>query len=193
MNFRRPFAALAAATLAASLAACLGSIDIGGTLTGLPSGSSVTLQNNGGDNLTLTADGAFTFSEAIADGESYSVTVLTQPLGATCAVSGGSGTASESSSSSITSVVVTCTASASIAGTVTGLASGLNLTLLNNGATELVVPKDGTWSFPGTVSSGTTYNVTVKTQPIGQTCTVTGGSGTYTGASTAIKLTCASA
>ena len=193
MTFRRPLAALAAAALAASLAACLGSIDIGGTLTGLPAGSSVTLQNNGGDNLTLTADGAFTFSESIADGESYSVTVLTQPSGATCGVSGGSGTASESSSSSITSVVVTCTASASIAGTVTGLASGLNLTLLNNGTTELIVPKDGNWSFPGTVSSGTTYNVTVKTQPIGQTCTVTSGSGTYTGSTTAIKIACASA
>ena len=189
MNFRRPLAVL----LAVSLAACLGSVDVGGTLSGLPAGSSVTLQNNGGDNLTLTADGAFTFSDAIADGESYSVTVLTQPAGATCTVSGGSGTVSESSSSSITSVVVTCTATASIAGTVTGLASGLNLTLLNNGTTELIVPKDGSWSFPGIVSSGTAYNVTVKTQPIGQACTVTGGSGTYTGSTTAIRITCAAA
>lgn len=187
MTFRRPLAVL----LAAALTACLGSVDIGGTLSGLPSGSSVTLQNNGTDNLTLTADGSFTFADAIGDGESYSVTVLTQPVGATCTVTGGSGTVSESSSTSITSVGVTCVATSSISGTVTGLASGLNLTLLNNGTTELIVPKDGAWSFAGTVASGTTYNVTVKTQPIGQTCTVTRGTGTYTsGTATAIQVTC---
>ena len=189
MNFRRPLAALAAAALAASLAACLGSIDIGGTLTGLPSGASVTLQNNGGDNLTLTADGAFTFSEAIADGETYSVTVLTQPVGATCAVSGGSGTVSESSSTSITSVVVTCTASSSVSGTVTGLVAGTAVTLTNGGV-DLPVTSTS-WVFPGTLASGASYDVTVKTQPLGQTCTVTNGKGTYTsGTATAVAVTC---
>src|SRR5690348_905891 len=127
MTFRRPLAVL----LAAALTACLGSVDIGGTLSGLPSGSSVTLQNNGTDDLTLTADGSFTFSDAIGDGETYSVTVLTQPVGATCVVTNGTGTVAESSTSSITSVTVTCTATAGIAGTITGLASGLTMVLQN--------------------------------------------------------------
>jgi len=190
MNFRRPLAVL----LAAALTACLGSVDIGGTLSGLPAGSSITLQNNGGDNLTLTANGSFTFSDAIADGESYSVTILTQPAGATCVVTSGTGTVAESTSSSITSVVVTCTATAGISGTVSGLASGLNLTLQNvsGGVTsELIVPKDGSWIFPGTPTSGATYAVTVKTQPPGQTCSIPNGTGTYTsGTATAITVTC---
>ena len=34
---------------------------VGGTLTGLPAGDTVTLQDNGGDNLTLSTNGTFTF------------------------------------------------------------------------------------------------------------------------------------
>ena len=40
---------------------------LGGTLTGLASGASVTLQNNGGDDLSLTADGGFSFATALTD------------------------------------------------------------------------------------------------------------------------------
>ena len=39
---------------------------VGGTLTGLPAGDTVTLQDNGGDNLTLTTNGTFTFATALA-------------------------------------------------------------------------------------------------------------------------------
>ena len=52
---------------------------LGGTLTGLASGASVTLQNNGGDDLSLTADGGFSFATALTDGSAYSAAVLTQP------------------------------------------------------------------------------------------------------------------
>jgi hypothetical protein len=48
---------------------------VGGTLTGLPAGDTVTLQDNGGDNLTLSTNGTFTFVTPLADGQSYSVTV----------------------------------------------------------------------------------------------------------------------
>jgi hypothetical protein len=48
---------------------------VGGTLTGLPAGDTVTLQDNGGDDLTLTTNGTFTFATPLANGQSYSVTV----------------------------------------------------------------------------------------------------------------------
>jgi hypothetical protein len=48
---------------------------VGGTLTGLPAGDTVTLQDNGGDDLTLTTNGTFTFPTALPNGQSYSVTV----------------------------------------------------------------------------------------------------------------------
>src|SRR5215475_3478862 len=53
---------------------------IGGTVSGLATGTSVVLQNNGGDSLTITANGAFTFKTAVTGPtDAYKVTVLTQP------------------------------------------------------------------------------------------------------------------
>jgi hypothetical protein len=47
---------------------------VGGTLTGLPAGDTVTLQDNGSDTLTLSNNGTFTFPTALPNGQSYSVT-----------------------------------------------------------------------------------------------------------------------
>src|SRR6267154_816732 len=55
---------------------------IGGTVSGL-SGSGLVLQNNAGNDLALSASGAFTFSTAVATGGAYAVTVKTQPSSAT--------------------------------------------------------------------------------------------------------------
>lgn len=81
------------------------SYTVGGTLSGLGSGLSVTLLNNGSDALTRNANGAFTFATALASGTAYAVTVGTQPTGQTCTVSNGSGTIT---SANVTSVTVVC-------------------------------------------------------------------------------------
>ena len=83
-----------------------GTVTIGGTVTGL-SGTGLVLQNNGGDNLTVTASGTFTFKTAVKSGAAYAVTVLTQPStpSQNCVVTSGNGTAS----ANVTSVAVTCT------------------------------------------------------------------------------------
>src|SRR5262245_57237765 len=69
-------------------------VTIGGTLAGLAAGASVVLQNNGGSNLTVSANGTFTFTPAVNSGTAYAVTVSTQPTGQNCTVASGSGTAS---------------------------------------------------------------------------------------------------
>jgi len=51
---------------------------VGGTVTGL-TGSGLVIQNNEADDLTITADGNFTFSTALFNDSAYSVTVFTQP------------------------------------------------------------------------------------------------------------------
>jgi len=50
---------------------------VGGTVTGLA--GTVVLRNNGGDNLVLNANGGFAFNTTLASGDSYAVTVQTQP------------------------------------------------------------------------------------------------------------------
>ena len=63
---------------------------VGGSVSGLS--GSVVLQDNGADNLTVTANGPFTFATGLASGAAYAVTVKTQPAGQTCTVANGSGT-----------------------------------------------------------------------------------------------------
>jgi 6-phosphogluconolactonase (cycloisomerase 2 family) len=64
----------------------------------------VQLLNNGGDPLTVPADGNFTFATQLAAGSPYNVTVGTQPAGASCSVSAGSGNVA----GTVSNVAVTC-------------------------------------------------------------------------------------
>ena len=164
---------------------------IGGTVSGL-AGTGLVLQNNGGDDLGITADGAFTFATELSDGSAYNVTVATQPTGPsqTCTVTNGSGTIS---GADVTNVQVDCvTNTFTIGGTVSGLA-GTGLMLQNNGGDDLAIAADGAFTFATPLADGSAYNVTVFTQPTGpsQTCTVTNGSGTITGADvTNVQVDC---
>lgn len=78
---------------------------IGGTLSGLNAGGTVVLQNNGGNNLSVTSNGAFTFSAPINYATGYDVSVLTNPTGQTCSVTNGVGAYP---GMSVTNVAVTC-------------------------------------------------------------------------------------
>jgi len=64
-----------------------------------------------------------------------------------------------------------------LGGTVTGL-SGAGLVLQNNGGGDLSVASAGSFTFAAPVVQGSAYSVTVRTQPPGQTCTVSQSSGT---------------
>jgi hypothetical protein len=174
------------------LAGCFfGMATVGGSLTGLSSGASVTLQNNGSNDLTLTQNGRFTFSRTLDSDDDYSVTVLTQPVSQTCTVTNGSGKIN-SRASDVENVQVSCTTTAGISGTVTGLTAGVAVTLLNNGGNALVVGVNGPFVFSNLPSNGAAYAVTVGTQPAGLTCTVANGSGNYTiGTATNVAVTCA--
>ncbi len=51
----------------------------------------------------------------------------------------------------------------------------------NNGEDDLQITSDGTFTFSTAIADGSGYNVTVKTQPQGQSCFVTNGTGTISG------------
>jgi len=172
------------------LSACLWSpATVGGTLTGLPAGNTVTLQNNGTNNLTLSQNGHFQFTGTVDENKPYNVTVLTQPTAAVCTVSNGSGTI-DAAGSDVNNVAVDCVVNASITGTVSGLGTGRSVTLANGGTT-LTVGANGAFAFPGLLSNGTAYNVTVSVQPAGQAGDVSNGSGTFTiGTPTNVSVSC---
>ncbi len=65
------------------------------------------------------------------------------------------------------------------------------LVLLNNGGDDLSVAKNSTtFTFSTEIPSGSAYNITVGTQPTGQTCVVSNGSGTATADVTNIAVDC---
>jgi len=110
MSRCRGFTLTLAGLLVASLGACGGgssspatpppptTFTVGGNVTGL-TGTGLVLQNNNGDDLSIAANGAFTFASPLLSGGAYVITVKTQPavpagqFPQTCDVSSGSGNA----------------------------------------------------------------------------------------------------
>lgn len=160
---------------------------VGGTISGL-TGSGLVLQNNGGNNLTVSANATtFTFSTSITG--TYAVTVLTQPSGENCAITGATGTAS----ANVTSVSIVCKAAYTIGGQVLGV-SGTGLVLQDNGGNNVTVNAgDSSYAFvfDGAIpTGGAAYTVTVMSNPSGQACTVANPIGTATANVTNANVTC---
>lgn len=65
-----------------------------------------------------------------------------------------------------------------VSGRLTGLGTGLSVTLQNNAADALTLRSNGEFAFATLLDPGDTYAVTVQVQPTGQSCTVSNGSGT---------------
>jgi hypothetical protein len=156
---------------------------ISASVTGL-TGTGLVLQDNGGSNLSIPSNGTYTFSTQINAGGTYDVTVLTQPTGQTCTVTNPTGTANSNVTVTVTCVAITYTISA----TVSGL-TGTGLVLQDNGGSNLSIPSNGTYSFSTQINAGGTYDVTVLTQPTGQTCTVTNPTGTAN-SNVTVTVTC---
>jgi hypothetical protein len=114
------------------------SYTIGGAVSGLAAGESVTLADNGSDTLSVSGNTTFVFPTKIGQNGSYTVTVTAQPAAQNCAVSAGSGSGL---TVNVTTVAVTCTNLPQYA------------YVVNNGdntISQYVIQSDGT--LPGTVS-----------------------------------------
>ncbi|MFY0571463.1 hypothetical protein ACN28E_47585 [Archangium lansingense] len=148
---------------------------VGGSITGL-SGGNLTLQLNGQQSLTRGADGPFSFETPLEDQSSYSVTVTATPPEQDCTVEGGTG---KVAGADVSSVQVRCaTKTYTLGGTVEGLRGTLGLSLGNE---TLQVTTNGGFTFTTKLPRGSSYGVSVATQPQGQRCTVSNGSGTVAG------------
>lgn len=155
---------------------------VGGIVSGLT--GAVTLQNNGGDDLVINADGPFTFSTPVVQGATYSVAVQSQPVAQTCSVSNGSGTMS---GSNVTNVSVDCVSIPmptmnAINPNVGDVLGGDSVTLTGTGFTGATSVTFGGVPVMGfTVNSDTSITVTTPLGSAGAvdvTVTTSGGSAT---------------
>jgi hypothetical protein len=175
---------------------CVPAYTIGGAVFGL-TGNGLVLQDNGGNNLSLNATStsyAFAFPGAVPTGGApYSVTVLSNPSGQSCTVSGPIGVAT----ASVTNVDVTCNTlpavSYSIGGSISGL-TGTGLILQDdlgiNNNDILPLTANGAFTFVDEIPSGASYNVSVLQQPAGRNCGVTNASGTATANVSNVSILC---
>ncbi|MGY6629939.1 MAG: hypothetical protein ACXIUL_02925 [Wenzhouxiangella sp.] len=166
---------------------------IGGSLSGLVDGTTVVLQNSGADDLALGSNGPFVFSQPVADGGPYAVTVISQPSSPnqSCTVSNGSGTVN---GADVDNVQVSCERiNYPVGGTLSGLAAGASLVLQNNGGDDLSLSSNGSFEFSSPLPDGEAFMVTVLSQPTtpSQSCSVSGGQGELSGGPvTGIEVTC---
>ena len=126
---------------------------VGGMVTGLI-GSGLVLRDNGGDNLSIPAAGAFTFATAVPSGMAYSVTVFTKPANPpqTCTVTNGTGSGTVTNAN-VTTVAVVCERFAFVGNSGTNTVSAYVI----DGTTGALTAVAG-----GPVAAGTTpFEVTV--------------------------------
>jgi hypothetical protein len=161
----------ATANITSVAVSCTTSNTVGGTITGLL-GTGLVLQDNGGNNLSISGSGTvpFTFTNSLANGDAYDVTVATEPKNPnqTCTVSNGTGTISDGS---VSSVQVACSQPKySVSGTVTGLVEKSGdpsnctncpdtLEMQDNAGDNLFVTGDIPFTFPTQFTYGTIYSV----------------------------------
>ena len=116
---------------------------------------------NNGDTLTLTSSGptTFTFPTELTNSTSYGVTVTSQPLGAVCSVTNGSGSIQAANYSG---VQIGCVASTySVGGLLLGLPVGNYIVLNNNTADPLFLTANGNFTFPSEMINDSAYDVTI--------------------------------
>lgn len=145
---------------------------IGGTVSGLE-GSGLILQNNGGDDLEITADGDFTFDTELADDADYAVTVLTQPASPsqTCTITNDSGTVN---GADVTNVTVEC------------ITNSYTVTFDSQSATVEANPTTKTVTSPATTVDALPTPPTKISYTFGGWYTETNGGGTEFTASTTV-------
>ena len=153
--------------------------EIGGTVSGLE-GTGLVLQNNGRDDLALSADGAFTFSSVIDDGEAYLVTISAQPASPsqTCTITDASGTVSGSDVSAVSIDCVTHTYS--LGGEIYGLEGTLYLQV--NEDELLAITSEGSFVFDASFYEGDVWAVAVHSYPYQQFCQISVGDGVFANA-----------
>ncbi|MCP5497206.1 MAG: Ig-like domain-containing protein [Leptospiraceae bacterium] len=162
-------------------------LSLGGEVSGLQ-GKGLVLQNNGGDNLSISEDEKFSFPSKILKNKTYVVTVSSQPSEPwqTCSVTNGNGTAT----GNVTNVLVDCVSNSyKVSVTVSGLSSGM-VSLQNNGGDNLGISSNGTFYFSQAIETGKPFLVTIFAQPSALVCRIANPSGTIGGGDVNVVVNC---
>ena len=153
---------------------CAPNVPVGGTLTNLDADKSIALSINDVAQVAISANGDFVLPTLAVNGQTYTVKVYFPPAGQVCSVLNGTGIADINNLAASKNLAVNCIPGVQIGGSLAGIKVGTFITLIN-GTDERTLIADGPFNMTFSVLDGADYDVQVKTQPVGQTCTVANG------------------
>ena len=159
---------------------------LSGTVSGLSS-TGLALTVNGSQVSVPSGATTIALTSSLASGAAYSVTVSTQPTGATCTVAAGTGAIA---SANVTDVAISCSANTyTVGGSITGLTLG-GLVLVNGADSTSIAANATQFTMTNRVTHGGSYAITVGTYPLPRYCAVTRGSGTALNDVTDVAISC---
>jgi hypothetical protein len=158
-------------------------------VTGLPHGATLVLQDNGADNLTVTADGPSSFTDAVPVGRNYDVSVQMNSSGLPCTPINPTGVASAYPEGIVVNVTCGFFLYAHVTGLVDAGEAGIMLFDDVDGSMPLHVSEAGTFAFYPALVPGTTYAVS-EPSAIYPTCTIPIATGMITDASASVNVLC---
>ncbi len=165
-----------------------------GSVSGL-SGSGLTLQNNGGDNLLIDSGAIPTeFHTPVLVGSTNDITIAADPTNPwqTCLFNGTNTSEQITISLAQDEYISDIICSTNQYDVIASIANLLNPNfILNFNGVDQAVAAGTTSHNAGTLNSGDTFNLVVSSQPNGQNCAIAGGSGTIKGANIYPSISCA--
>ncbi len=149
-----------------------GSYSLGGIVSGLT--GTLEINENGANNLIITAGGSFTFPSPVEENTSYTVSVVSAPASYDCTITNGTGIMP---GNDVNNISIACAPAPmyTLGGTVSGLTGSLEIT--RNGADNLTITADGPFTFPTSVTYNHPYLVKVVSAPSGYDCAISNASG----------------
>jgi hypothetical protein len=153
---------------------------VSGTIYNLDGFNTIGLKMNGANDLVVgnpysSHDNRFfSFPQEFNDGDSYAVTVSSQPTtpDQACVVEGnGSGTIS---GANVSNVIIVCGVGYPLQVDVSGLALGQTVIFQNNGGDDLSATVNGLFSFNTRREGEEAYLVSISSQPSEQLCSISG-------------------
>ncbi len=167
---------------------------LGGTVSGLPAGTTLTVSSGAQSTVMISANGPYTLPVRPASGTPYTVSITSQPTGAQCVLANSTGTAGNAP---VNNIDIQCSrGTVTVGGDLSGLAIGqqVQLKLVASGVTPttLALSVNGSFTFAAPVTFGGDYQITIDSQPSGQSCTLSNAAGTtVTAPVTAVRVSCA--
>jgi hypothetical protein len=136
---------------------------LGGQVSGLPIGATVTLASPGEPALQVSANGTFAFVNPIAIGGTYDVTVATQPANAVCTPTAATNSGSVGEAN-VSTVQVNCVSSFPVTVNITNQCSPATAVTVSDSVNNVSVDSPSTASSVvalETLFASNTYDITV--------------------------------